>query len=82
MEENPLDDYINLLQNKTMIVDSYSRELQTYVSLFKSLKVELSAAQFAEVEKLMVVAADSCDELDLKIQNIVKYLQKCLPYEG
>lgn len=76
MDDDPLDEYITLLQNKTMIVDSYSRELQSYTSLFKSLKVELSEDQFKEVEKLMLIATDSCDDLDGKVQGIVKCLQK------
>ena len=81
MDENPLDDFSTLLQNKTMIVDSYSGELQSYVSLLRSMKVELSAEQFDEVENLLVVTTDACDELDVQMQTIVKCMQRFLPHQ-
>ena len=78
MDETPLDDYISLLQSKTGIIDYCSRELQSYSALFKSLRLELTTDQFHDVEAKILIATNSCDNLETQMQDVVKELQTIL----
>lgn len=42
MNEDPIENYISLLQDKTGNLDSNVREMQDYLRLFNSLEVSVS----------------------------------------
>jgi len=78
MDNTLLDEYMTLLQSTTSMINYYSRELQNYSSLFKKLGIKLFDQQFKDVEKLILNTNNSCNKLDLQIQDVVSALQDIL----
>ena len=78
MDDKPLDELIRLLQTKTMINDSYARELSSYSSVYKSLKLEPKEEELTEGKKLLVGTMQMCDKVDTLLQQCIEQLQNLL----
>ena len=74
-DDSPLNGYINLLGTKSLLIDSYSREIQGYMSLYAPLKRALTDDQEGEVERAMLDAINGCNDFDSKLQRVWSKLQ-------
>lgn len=52
--EEAVDEVINLVQNKTTIIDSYSHEMGGYISLFRSMDNKLDKDQLELLKALLL----------------------------
>ena len=76
MDATPLEDYFSVLEAKIMSLGNYSYELRSILSLIRSRHVEINPEQLKAIEKMILAAVKTGNELDAKLQKLVTELQK------
>ena len=82
MNDDPLSNFITILQDKTSQLDSNAREMQDYIQLFESLKMKLNDSNRTDLEADLLVNLQKVTKVSTtfaatleKFQVILNYLQ-------